>query len=97
MPKILYREFDVIFHQFEEAKTVLTLCDALGFNYSFKFRPPKSGKVTIQEWGQHLGLTNEQLNRITVMDSQINNTNGQLIFKVQRNNKTQSKRFEAYL
>ena len=91
------REFDVIFHQFKEAKPVLTLCNALDLQCSFKFSPPKSGKVTIEDWAQSLELSEEQLINTAVTGSRINNTNGRLTLRIQRINQTKSKNLEVYL
>ncbi|HEY9018867.1 hypothetical protein [Thiomicrospira sp.] len=94
LPRV--KEFDLICHHFNEAPDILKLCAKLNIPLSFKFQPPKSNHVTIEDWRNKLGLTKKMLNDQCVLSSRVLNPNGRLIIKLENSNKTRSKASENY-
>jgi hypothetical protein len=96
-PQSTSKEFDVICHHLEEATKILELCKTLNLSYSFKFQAPTSGKKTLQEWQSGLNISPSSLPNFCIMKSTVNNLNGRLTIRLERDNEKRSKDIEAYL
>jgi hypothetical protein len=58
--------------------------------------PPKSERITWQEWKRQLKLKNEELNETSSQKGKVSNPNGRLIVKIHQKKGKGAKWLEAY-
>lgn len=90
------KEYDLICHNYDEAKQVIQLIKQLKLAFSCKFMAPKKGKIIWYDWHQKLGLNKVELNESGILKAKVARPKGRLIIKIHSGQGKAVKRFEAY-